>query len=714
MRQDFTAFRKILLTSALALPLSVFAGNIPQYKVTKGGTPYTEFLDGVPLSAMTFNGNAVLFADGRMFVGEEKTGEGFPIGFGFRLGGRVFDQFAISNHGNVYLGKGEVGYGTDAFRLGMATVAYGLYKADVSYKTEGEEGDRVLTIQYRNAVLNETTANKGKYSLQIRLYERDGRIEMAFKELDTCYGALGGFGTGLRGWDDDDTLLLTAAGLNKPIAVSSHKKVDMLESDSYINWDKDDYDRGYSPVFVFSPESEAVAPSDAPSGLSVEQMEDRALISCRRGADADATVVLISESPFTDADLPVDGETFRAGRDAKGNWFTKLGNATAVYYGNAEEINLTVPGIEAGKSYHVCAISANGYPAYGREGRAETALVSPQAAPRSLKAIYSSAEGIAMDCRADDPVIVAATAEGRPEFGAGYAGVFGAPDAGAEVGDVIPGGGTVVYVGEPGYFIADVQPNTLTYFRAWTVRDGRVSATAVDTAGIPAPSFPYEPGVEDYPLNSPLLGWSASDAGEFVPVDRAYEHDRAVCATSMDDSEVTLTTPALTSDGNMTLSFEFAMETEKEAAVGEEGQMLPQGYEPGRFGDTGYLRVKSGDIVLKEIREYGGTMKTVPVTGGNEDGSSSFTPVEVEIPHGGGDLSLTFAFSTPKKSRLYLRGLSLVRKAPVGVGGVDDGHASVAGDDTIYTVTGVALRNRRLEELPAGIYIVGGKKVIVR
>ena len=136
MKHHYTNLRRLIALSALTLPMLAMAGNIPQYKVSKGGPPYTEISDGTAL-AMTFNGNAVLFANGRMYSDSEVSQEGFPIGFDFRLGGRIFDQFAVDNYGNLYLGTDKVNVGTDAFRVGMSTISYGLYKATVSYKTEG-------------------------------------------------------------------------------------------------------------------------------------------------------------------------------------------------------------------------------------------------------------------------------------------------------------------------------------------------------------------------------------------------------------------------------------------------------------------------------------------------------------------------------------------------------------------------------------------------
>lgn len=658
MKHNHKALRKLFLILFPVLPILAIAGNIPQYDVTKGALTYSEMTGGTPLSEMQFNGNAVMFADRSMFIGEERSAKGFPIGFDFRMGGKVFDQFAISNNGNIYLGKGEVGYNTTAFRIGMATIAFGLYKAEVSYKTEGAEGERVLTVQYKNAVLNETGKNRGKYHLQIRLYEADGRIEIAFKEVETCYSKLGGFATGLRGWDDDDTLLLTAPGLEKPFTISTKKKADMLESDSYVNWDSDDYDQDYSPVFVFTPASLSDAPKGVPD-LEVKQQDNNILISCRRARDAKATVILVSDSPFTEADLPVDGETFPAGQDKKGRWITKIGNSTAVYYGNDREVNLTFPGIEANKKYYICAISANGYPAYNVAERAEELLHSSQNAPEELIILPNSQDEISIRCVAEFPVIIASTVEALTGFSAGYTGLFGQPAPDVEPGDEIPGGGLVIYVGEPGSINVNVLPNQLTYFRAWTLDGDRVSATATDGTGIAVPSFPYEPGIENYPRNTPLWGWESSDVLSFVPVNRPYDSELAIHATS-NNKEVWLNMPYFTSYRDMALTFDFAMETEREAAPSEEGQVLLQGYEPGKFGTAGYFQVRYEDEILKEIKEYNGTMTPV-VTGGYEDGSSTFEPVEVMIPATGQPQKITLAFFTPTKSRLYLRNLCIVQ-----------------------------------------------------
>ena len=172
MRKNYYATGVLAALLALGAPSLAWGGNIPQYFVSKGGTPYAEFSDGTAIPCAWSGGNLVIFP-GEVETPNAHKAEGFPIGFDFRFGGHVFNQFIVSNNGNVYLGNGSVDYGGEAFRLGMAPVMHGLYRADISYKTSGTPGSRVLTVQYKRAILNEQSTSKGKYSLQIRMFEAE-------------------------------------------------------------------------------------------------------------------------------------------------------------------------------------------------------------------------------------------------------------------------------------------------------------------------------------------------------------------------------------------------------------------------------------------------------------------------------------------------------------------------------------------------------------
>ena len=730
MRQLYPGRRTLLSLLAFSSLIPAFAGNIPQYKFSKGGSAYSEFSDGTKLTDMKFSGNAVLYADGFQSPNPHK-GPGFPIGFDFKLGGRIVDCFAVSNHGNLWLGKGQVDYGNDAFRIGMSTIKDGLYKAEVSYKTTGETGNRVLTVQYKNAIQNEIGSSKGKYSLQIRLYESDGHIEMAFKEIETTYHGCG-FDTGLAGWDSDDAILLTSKGLGQIPVVSDYLKSDLLTPGSYIDWDADDYDNGYSPVYTFAPDLNKVAPENSPAGLTVTQSGSDIQISCKRAEGADATVVLFSNTPFTDADMPVDGETFRASyidKDGIQRFPTNLGNAYPLYYGNDENITATIKNVKEGSTYYIRAISANGYPAWNRTNIGEYAFTSSQPAPSSFSASAIDQSMINLDCQATDPIIVAATAVREPGYGKGYIGQFGIPSADAKVGDEIEGGGKIIYVGEAGNFSAETEANAMTYFRAWTVKDGRISSTTADCAAAPNVSFPFEPAIENYPQGERLLGWETLPFGEatYIPQSRNEGTENVVRSVSINGQRMILKTPEMSLDRPMKVSFDWAMETVRKAEASEDSGSveLPKGNKPGEFG-SGSLDLILNGSVHRTINKYDGTMT---IFAGDEyvEGSSTFVPFEAEVPQGEGTgkLEISFAGDAENTSILYLRNIRVEAigenpmapaEAPTSLT-VDedrDGFLHVScekGSDAAYTLVLISENPITASDIPAdGTTVAVGAK----
>lgn len=528
MRQRYPGRRTLLSMLAISSLIPAFAGNIPQYKVSKGdaSAKYSGFSDGTVIPCKWVDGTYALLPNGTT-TPNVTVSEGYPVGFSFRFGGKMVDRFLLSNSGDIYFGKDKVTYGNNCFCVSMSLVKHGLKAGEISYKTTGGEGNRILTVQWKNATINQSSGYVGKYNLQFRFHEKDGRIEMAFKEVETP-GTSNGFDTSIHGWDGRDAVLLTASGLDKPVSVSPNYRTDMLTPSSYIKWDADDYDQGYSPVFVFTPESDKTAPQSAPTDLNVVQNGNDLEIFCKKGADAAATVVLISEQPFTDADMPVDGETFRAAYlDSNGKqWYpTRLGNAVALTYLNDSEITTVYKGIDAGKTYYVRAISANGYPAYNRTDVAETVFSASQAAPTAFTAEAADDRAVLLSCTAADPVIIAATTVRESGYGKGYKGLFGVPSADAKAGEEIEGGGKVIYVGEAGSFSAETEANAMTYFRAWTVKDGRFSSTTADCAAAPNVSFPFEP------QSRTILRVNLSAAGRHSPLPTLpISHNRATTA----------------------------------------------------------------------------------------------------------------------------------------------------------------------------------------
>ena len=302
--------RTAALSAALMLPGMVFAGNIRQYTFKKGGPAYSELTDDVKIVPESWTPQTIIFKDGKVKL-DAFEGEAFPIGFTFRYGGQEFDQFAPSVTGNLLLGKGSVSFMGEGgsfmtgastehlnrFLIGMSPINYGTLSGKISYKTEGEEGSKVLTVQFKDMILNETEvgmppARCGRYNLQIRLYQATGQVQYAFEEVKTCTST-SGFYTGLHGWDDDDAVLMTATGLNNKVTVSEERAGNMLKPGTYIAWDTNDAGNEYTPVFTFTPVADTPAPAQAPANLSVRQKGKSVIVKCDRAKDADYTVIMM-------------------------------------------------------------------------------------------------------------------------------------------------------------------------------------------------------------------------------------------------------------------------------------------------------------------------------------------------------------------------------------------------------------------------------------
>lgn len=759
MKQYFSIIRTAAVCGALMLPGLVFAGNIRQYSFKKGGPAYAELSGDIKIVPETWTPQTMIFKDGKVKL-DAYEGEAYPIGFTFRYGGREFDQFAPSVRGDIILGKGSVSFAGEGgsflcgekmdhlnhFHIGMAPINYGTCSGEISYKTEGEAGSKVLTIQFKDMILNETEvgmplARCGRYSLQVRLYEATGEVQYAFEEIKTCTST-SGFYTGLHGWDDNDALLLTATGLNNKVTVSEERTGDMLKSGSFIAWNSNDAGNGYTPVFTFTPPADTPAPAEAPANLSVEQKGKSVKIKCDRAKDADYTVIMMSDKPFAADDLPVAGETM--GSLMGENQYYAQGNAFCIYYDDEEAPEVTITNVEEKTPVYVRAYSANGYPRYS-EKFAEVSMTTTQNPPASFF-IDQDGQKAHLSWNSQIPVIVAATTT----LGAsGYEGVFGQPEAGATVGDEIEGGGKVIYAGDAQSCDFDFEkPNTLTLFKIWNIDNGTVSSTGTSGHAVPAPLYPYEPALENYPFYATPEGWTNNnDKNGFSATSRAYDNDRAIWAASVDQATISFTSPAMPAAKDCVLDFEIALETlrDPEPLPDNPNVLLPRGNEAGWFGDVegaGFwvsLGNSGEEKELKRITEYKGTM----VKYGSDDsddycsGSASWQPESIKI----GDIAegdrFSFNFKTEKSTFCYIRNIKLNGVAVSGVQEISSdrkdcvtvkaqkGEISiVAYSDRsidIFNTLGMRVATLSAEAghmvqvaVSPGIYIVAGHKVVVR
>lgn len=772
------------LAAALATPGLLMAGNVPQYTIkrvyTTGedeplGAGWDFFDDGTVITTpnrTNFDPSVFIFADGTESVNGYR-GPGFPIGFDFRVGGHIVDQFAVTSNGMLQLGKGNVdyrgcnialvdkalGYQTNSpFQIDMAPMMHGATKGTISYKTIGEEGKRICVVQWRTMIVNETSAvvdlQRAKFSLQIRLYEEDGRVEMAFFG-DQSPRSSNGFFTGIHGWDNEDQLIVASKGksITSPVEAKHLSNVSMIEPGTFIVWSDEDYDEESFVLTFFAP-ADTPAPTEAPVDLKVEQSGPDVIVSGKRAEGADATLVVYSNSPFTEADLPVDGTTYRV-IDNTGDFATQIGNATVIFYQNDDEFNVTIPEVDANSSFYVRAYSVNGYPNYNKENIAEASLVTTQLPPTGFFG-ETREDGVVLHWNSDYPVIVATTTEIPMAYYESYQGVFGQPSADVKVGDEIPGGGKVVYVGEDSEFTmpkSQLKANFPNMFRIWNVKEGVVSSTANNAYGVPEITLPYEPEVETWPFGLLPVGFETSnESAGWTPRYRDYAHDQSLNGTLLSSKNagypisLTLTTPEIPFvKGPASLEFEWALETVRDPAPADpsnpDGPVLPRGREPGWFGEipTGDpgLHIAVGPMgmtkVVKTLDKYDGTMVEFGDTGYN-DGSSSWQPEKVELGELSGMNVISFTGSSEKDAILYLRKIKVTQAVGVteilpaaedlSVAAVPGGislSSSEAKTVAIYNLLGVRVAEVALAagqtatvELPASLYIAGGVKVAVR
>lgn len=762
-----------VMLAAIGLMVSgmSYAGVVPQYRFEKGGKGYLPLEDAVVLKKP----GSTLVAGSYIFPKSEPVNAykapGFPIGFDFRYAGQVFNQFAVSPNGAILLGKDEVqftghsgtmlsrgAYGIDnRFAILMSPAMGGVRQGGISYKAEGEVGSRVLTVQFEKCYVNEpnvATPKQGAFSLQIRLYEADGKIEMAFHEEINLWSNNALF-VGLRGWNLHDQIAVRSDGLDAESSAFVSKPVDMTDADTHVRWLSNDNGDVTDMNYTFTPADNLPNTSKAPQELTVVPSGRDLNISCKKGEGADGTLIIYSTSPFTEEDLPVSGVSY-CPPNSLGEINGYIGEAAVVYNDTEENPVVSVTDIPANTKVYVRAYSMNGYPNYSSEAMAETMFVTTQNPPTNFETKVS-ARGAQLSWSSIYPVIVATTTEPPRFYKDTYMGVFGQPEDGVAVGDEIDGGGKVIYVGDGSSVtlkVADMVPNRPNYYRIWNVKNGVVSSSGTDAFVVPEATLPYEPELETWQTGLVPASWdSSSENHGFTPAYRDGDKQQALRAWSVDKAATTFTSPLMSFSKPSTLRFEFSLETMRDAeavqpddptppAGGGDGPVviLPKGYEPGWFGkvEGAGLHVKVGptgtETLLESITEYNGTM-----TEFNEDmyqeGSSTFIPVEIQIPAQTERSRISFSFLTEKTSSMFLRKITVKDSTGSGidtVAGTDglkvtssEGALSFLSDTEreveVYNLQGMHVAGLKLSagveaavSLPAGVYIAAGMKVIVK
>lgn len=727
------------------------AGNLPFYHLSSEKTDFNFIESGTEIPCSFGKDSSTFLAPGEMSPGGAYSGPGFPIGFDFRIGGKNVDSFVLTSNGYIFFGKEKIeydglnsfffnGYGASQsqFYAACAPIVSGTNGSDgkISYLTTGEPGTRVLTIEYRNLTLNESGRDKGKYSMQVKCYEEDGKMEFLLKEEETTYSTLCGFVMGIRGWDVDDVVLGTAAGLAKDFTKSPSTVYSMLQGDTFVKWDSKDFIKLKTVKYTFLPDSNTEAPAEAPKSLELMQEESNLIVKVEKGQDSEGLMLLMSDQPFTEADHPVDGVTYPSGMSDVPA--AAIGNAKVLFHNQNDLTEVTIPDLKPGAHIYLRAISTSGYPAYNCENVLDKEFVIAQAAPTYLAVnpVADSQNAVEVECQAAEDIIIAKTLEAYMYYlDEDYnIGAFGQPSADAEIGDMIEGGGEVVYVGEPGKMIlGEIQPNRPTFFRAWTVKDGLVSPTNINAHFLPEPSMPYEPMAELWPSGHRPEGWDNEGRSSFTPGVREGDGVYALEGMNGGTAPSVICTPVLPAKGKTEISFNWSMESQ----LAQDGGAT----EAGKFGLDGYFTVSYGfpgqEKEYWRTNEYNGEMPA-DEQGRIHSGSTTLLPVKIEVPEAEDGMRLRFEYigESGYFTTMYLTEISVKDGSSVAIEAVYPDASQVeikackgglevtAANDTaveIFSIDGKLICRVDLKAgeskfitLTAGVYIANRNKFIIK
>jgi hypothetical protein len=425
------------------------------------------------------------------------------------LGEQTFTRFAISPNGFIYLGGDDPfavdatevssginsgrGYGTkqpvlsddDRFETG-ATNVLGFSRigalvndeganyisattadasTEISYLLSGNSGSKVLTVQFKKIILSLDATYLDAVDIQIRLYEADSRVELIFNDFASATEHVWAE-IGLKGNQHRNTKYLAIdAGSNWSTATAG-----VTGNVGLRNSVCDD-----GATFTFTPPPACAAPAAKPTDLELTPASN-SISGSFTASDADKYLVLValkenvSTTVGTD-DKPSDNTSYNVGDSINGKWRVIAFSPDA---------NFSADGLNGSTEYYFTVYPANteclNGPKYLKIGNplSRTIKTLPAAPQLSLSEGGFMGLKLAAQANADNnPIIVAVNARQWAVDGNNNQlndGAFGTPAIDANVGDLLDGGGTVIYKGPASGAIevTGLTPNKLVNFAAWS------------------------------------------------------------------------------------------------------------------------------------------------------------------------------------------------------------------------------------------------------
>ncbi|MBQ9667396.1 MAG: fibronectin type III domain-containing protein [Prevotella sp.] len=499
------------------------------YKVETTTTAYEDITNGI---VVDLGGNAgselsglMLDADGNANFNTAEDVKAFPIGFDLNYNSKTMKYFLIGTDGEILLSDVETVttdlhkkatnmFTTsgchDAFGLVTREGVYGLDDTEISYKNEGNAGNRVLIIQYKNLGLQSNSWKVdfcAKVQLQYRIYEATGNISIQVN--------------GFMPTDETGNYHFMRIGLlgdsNDFVQVHAYDGSATGAKDTSISYNADNYPAD-GTTYTFVAPDECMTPGGTLQNLVLTSTTTQ-ISGSFKPSDADHYLVLAGTAA-PEGVKPVDKTKYAVGDE--------LGNAKVIavvavvdeHFNYADSVSFSSPNnMEADTEYSLTIIPYNslgmGGPLYG-EATTATIKTKP-AAPESITTSDVDKTTMSVSVKAAGQVLVAMTTEEFVNHANQYLyyGVFGEPKGTYNVGDEIEGGGKVIFVGTPAEAIAltGLEVGKPYFFRAWSISDaGEYSSLYVDTNDVTASELPWELTIDETLVTEePYLGWTRDD-----------------------------------------------------------------------------------------------------------------------------------------------------------------------------------------------------------
>lgn len=488
-----------------------FDSRIGQYEEISGGTVIGAGVTGTAFNSVIFNGSDTPSA-------EPITAEGFPIGFNFIFNNQEMNRFAVGTNGYIVLGRDEVNVGTPSqgfhavgtadFTNVIASVTngqvWGVDGTELSYKLVGEAPARVFIVQYKNIGLTDrwgeeviTTAQ-----LQFRLYESSNKIEIIYKDWKISLNSILAIRVGIKG-DSDDRLMV-----GNENNLWGDDLGTTTDADRTMEWNEKSYPSD-GLICSFTASENCVAPDVQPARLNLTGGSISASGSFTKSPTADHYLILMGRSASLDV-LPEDGISYKTGN--------LLGGATVISCDTTDTF-ATADTLQGATSYYFHIFGVNSYcmfgPKYNREQPLSGHVMTKPDKPGDLTIEESGLNKMvlgAVSNSANDNVLIAMTLEpSLSEYGdIRIDGLFGQPSGDMNVGDEIPGGGSVVYKGvaSKAIEIKNLAENEIYHFKAWSVNSDNTCSTVGETANdITWGRVPYVPDYSKMPVYEAPVGW---------------------------------------------------------------------------------------------------------------------------------------------------------------------------------------------------------------